>query len=72
MERQFARRMLLQQIEHRFALAENIRAIMFGGDGIIAEIGEEFRFGHGAPRVLRHDLDLFARRDLLQFDKVSQ
>ena len=29
---------------------------MFGGDGIIAEIGEEFRFGHGAPRVLRHDL----------------
>ena len=71
-ERQFAGRMFLQQIEHRFALAENVGAIALGGGGIVADIGQQFRLGHRAAGVLRHDLDLLAGRDLLQFDELGQ
>ena len=72
MKRQFAGRMLLEQIKHRSALAENVGAVAFGGGRIFADIGQQFWLGHGAARVLRHDLDLLAGRDLLQFDKVGQ
>ena len=72
MERQFAGRMFLQQIEHRFALCQNFRAIALGGRGIVADIGQQFRLGHRTAGVLRHDLDLLAGRDLLQFDEIGQ
>ena len=71
-ERQFAGRMFFQQVKHRFALAENFRTIKLGGGGIVAEIGHEFRFGYRTTGVLRHDLDLFAGRDLLQLHKLTQ
>ena len=64
--------MFLQQVEHRFALAEDVCAIMFGCSGIVTDISEQFRLGHRAARVFRHDLDLLAGRDLLQFDEIGQ
>ena len=64
--------MFLQQVEHRFALVQDLRAIAFGGGGIVAEPGLQFRLCHRAARVLRHDLDLLAGRDLLQFDEFGE
>src|SRR5207302_9320074 len=34
--------------------------------------GEQLRLGNRTARVFRHDLDLLARRDLLQFDELGQ
>src|SRR5436309_1321547 len=67
MKRQFAGRMLLEQIKHRSALAENVGAVAFGGGRIFTDIGQQSWLGHGAARVLRHDLDLLASRDRLDF-----
>ena len=64
--------MLFQQVEHRFALCQDFGAVTFGRGGIVAEIGQQFRLGHRAARVLRHDLDLLAGRDLLQLDEFGQ
>ena len=72
MEGQFAGRMFLQEIEHRFALAENLRAIALARGGIVARIGQKFRLCYRAARMFRHDLDLPAGRHLLQFDEIGQ
>ena len=72
MERQFAGRIFLQQIEHRLALGEHVRTIALGRYGIVTNIGQQFRLGDGTARVLRHDLDLLAGSDLLQLDEFRQ
>ena len=72
MERQFAGRILFQQIEHRFAFCQHVRAILFRGRVAVADIGEQLWLGDGTARVFRHDLDLLAGRDLLQLDELGQ
>ena len=72
MERQLAGRMLFQQVEHRFAFCQHLGAVAFGGCGVIADKGQQFRLGHRAARLLRHDLDLLAGRDLLQLDELGE
>ena len=72
MKRQLAGRILFQQVEHRFALAENLRAVALARGGIVADIGQQLRLGHRAAGVLRHDLDLLAGGDLLQLDELGQ
>ena len=64
--------MLFQQIEHRFAFGQNLRAVALGRSRIVADIGHKLGLGHRAARMLRHDLDLLAGRDLLQLDKLGQ
>ena len=72
MERQFAGRIFLQQVEHRFASGQNLGAVKLGRGPIVADIGQQFRLGHRTARMLRHDLDLLAGRDLLQFDELGE
>ena len=64
--------MFLQEVEHRFAFCKDVRAITFRCGGIVSDIGQQLRLRHRAARMFRHDLDLLAGRDLLQFDKVGQ
>ena len=68
MERQFASRMLVEQIEHRPALGENLRTICL----VVSDQSQQLWLGHRAARMLRHDLNLLAGRDLLQFDKFAE
>ena len=72
MERQFAGRKFLQQVEHRFASGQDLGAVKRGRGAIVADIGKQFRLGHRTACMLRHDLDLLAGRDLLQFDELGQ
>ncbi len=72
MERQLAGRIFLQQVEHRFALCQDFGAVALGGGRVVADIGQQLRLGHGAARLLRHDLDLLARCDLLQLDEFGE
>ena len=72
MQRQFAGGMFFQQIEHRFALAENIAAIALARRSVLAYESQKFRLCHWTARMLRQDLDLLPGCDLLQFDKIRQ
>jgi len=42
MERQLAGRMLLQQVEHRFAFCQHLVAVALGRGIVVADIGEQF------------------------------
>ena len=66
-ERQLAGRMLFQQVEHGLALGQNL-----GAEALLVEQRLELGPREGAARVLRHGLDLLARRRMLQFDEVRQ
>ena len=71
-ERQFAGRIFLQHVEHRFAPRQNLGAITLGGLGLLADEGQQLRLGHRAAGVLRHDLDLLPCRHLLQLDELAR
>ena len=45
---------------------------MLAGLGLVADEGQQFWLRHWTARILRYDLDLFSRRDLLELDEIGQ